>query len=111
MDLIDKLLKLNPNERIGVDSSHTGNPFKEIKDHAFFKDFDFENYRKSPIPLPKSLIALAKKQTVIRKFKRPEDKIVEELKRGLLKKRNEFYMKQTRTFILTSAPSLKYYKN
>jgi len=33
------------------------------------------------------------------------------MKRGILKKRNEFFMKQGRMFILTNEPSLKYYKN
>lgn len=40
-----------------------------------------------------------------------QPKVLKELKRGLLKKRNEFYLQQTRTFILTNEPKLRYYKN
>ena len=36
---------------------------------------------------------------------------IKEIKRGLLKKKNRFYMQQIRTFVLTSEPRLKYYKN
>lgn len=36
---------------------------------------------------------------------------MKELKKGVLKKKNEFYMQQTRTFILTNEPKLRYYKN
>lgn len=35
---------------------------------------------------------------------------VKEIKKGLLKKKNRFFMKQTRIFILTTEPRLKYYK-
>ena len=38
-------------------------------------------------------------------------KEIKEVKRGVLKKRNEYYMKQARTFILTTEPRLSYYKN
>ena len=36
---------------------------------------------------------------------------IKEVKRGQLKKRNQYYMKQVRTFILTNEPKLTYYKN
>lgn len=36
---------------------------------------------------------------------------IKEVKRGILKKRNEYYMKQARTFILTTEPRFTYYKN
>lgn len=38
-------------------------------------------------------------------------KEIKEVKRGVLKKRNEYFMKQARTFILTTEPRLTYYKN
>ncbi len=64
-----------------------------------------------PIPLPKGL---SRAQTVIKKQYKAEnekDKVLREIKRGLLKKRNEYYMQQTRTFILTNEPKLRYYKS
>ena len=36
---------------------------------------------------------------------------IKEIKRGDLKKRNKFFVKQTRTFVLTNEPRIKYYKN
>jgi hypothetical protein len=36
---------------------------------------------------------------------------IKEIKRGELRKKNRFFMQQTRTFVLTSEPRLKYYKN
>ena len=36
---------------------------------------------------------------------------IKEIKRGLLKKKNRFFMQQNRIFILTTEPRLKYYKN
>lgn len=35
---------------------------------------------------------------------------IKEIKRGILKKKNRFFMKQTRIFVLTTEPRLKYYK-
>lgn len=36
---------------------------------------------------------------------------IQEIRRGLLKKKNEWYMQQTRTFVLTNEPRLRYYRN
>lgn len=38
-------------------------------------------------------------------------KEIKEVKRGHLKKKNQYFMKQVRTFILTNEPKLTYYKN
>jgi hypothetical protein len=40
-----------------------------------------------------------------------EPKVIKEVKRGVLKKRNEYFMKQSRLFVLTNEPKLTYYKN
>ncbi|CDW79266.1 3-phosphoinositide-dependent protein kinase 1 [Stylonychia lemnae] len=110
-DLIDQILKVNPQERLGSGGQSDENGINAIKQHPFFRDFDFQNFQQQPVPLPQSLQASARKQTVIKRQIKAGEKYVEELKRGLLKKRNEYFMQQTRTFILTNEPSLKYYKN
>lgn len=43
--------------------------------------------------------------------KKDEPFVLKEIKKGILKKRNEWYIQQERTFLLTNEPTLKYYRN
>ena len=45
-DLIDKLLKINPYERIGFSS------YNDIKTHPFFGDTDFDKVQRREIEVP-----------------------------------------------------------
>ncbi|CDW87721.1 3-phosphoinositide-dependent protein kinase 1 [Stylonychia lemnae] len=121
-DFIDKLLQLDPSIRIGMPFvEDTKKCFEVIRNHDFFNDFDFKQLSKQPVPIPEQLQVLFDKPGTMKKKKKnaidqeenlEEGKIeVKELKRGLIKKRNQYYMKQVRTFILTTEPKLSYYKD
>ena len=49
-DLVEKILVKDPKKRIGYGSKD----YKEIKNHPFFKDINFDNLSEEPIPLNKS---------------------------------------------------------
>eukprot|EP00347_Sterkiella_histriomuscorum_P007491 403348718 len=110
-DLIDKLLQLDPQQRIGTGDPSSDKSYQAIKDHPFFQGINWENLSKNPVHLPQSLASQARKHTTIKKNIKHENRIIEDIKRGLLKKRNEYYIQQTRSFVLTNEPTLKYYKN
>lgn len=45
-DLVKKLLKINPNERLGAGPAGSANDMNALKAHSFFKDKDFSNSHK-----------------------------------------------------------------
>lgn len=51
-DLIDRMLTVYPPDRIGTGEIEKYQQYKSIRDHPFFKDFDFENYKNAAVPLP-----------------------------------------------------------
>ena len=51
-DLIDKLLRVDPNERIGCGPAGSDNDIKAIKTHPFFKSIDFKNLHNMTPPIP-----------------------------------------------------------
>lgn len=107
------MLVVDPNSRLGCGASDSGNSLEAIKRHPFFADLNFETFQTSPVPLPLALLSLAHKKTTVKRVKVPEEseKIVLEIKRGFLKKKNEWFIQQTRTFVLTNEPRLRYYRN
>ena len=50
-DLIDALLKVNPGERLGSGEAGSDNDFRALKNHAFFKDLDFDNVNKVTVDI------------------------------------------------------------
>ncbi|CDW79872.1 agc pdk1 protein kinase [Stylonychia lemnae] len=165
-DLITKLLKKDPQQRIGAGPPGSKNDFQVLKEHPFFDGIDFNDLHLQQPPLKYSQIKQSSKlkhqsaiikevetaelmntniskqnhkrhQTIDADMFMKEQQInqltnnvnmmsfnktpplpkremmqqIKELKKGLLKKKNRFYMQQQRIFILTSEPRLKYYKN
>ena len=54
-DLIDKLLQLEPTNRLGAGSKGSDNDYSALKNHLFFKDFDFSRTASMKINLDKIL--------------------------------------------------------
>ena len=54
VDLVEKLLQLNPLKRLGAGSEDSDINFQALKDHQFFKDISFEKIKSGttapPIP-------------------------------------------------------------
>ena len=100
-DLIDKLLNLNPEERLGCGPLGTSNDFSAIKEHKFFDGFDFTSTTSMKVPIPDSF-KTQRKQTVKRvqtflettdgQMKPATKEPLKEVKRGVLRKRNEWYI-------------------
>ena len=49
-DLIDSLLKQKPEERLGGGRTGSGNDYKKLKAHAFFKEYSFDTIRETKAP-------------------------------------------------------------
>lgn len=50
-DIIDKLLKVNPIERLGAGRPGSDNDFWALKNHAYFRGIDFSLLDQAPSPL------------------------------------------------------------
>lgn len=63
VDLINKLLALNPRERLGYGPEGSDLDFKALKSHAFFKGINFESIAQGEEqpPIPKDLFEEATK--------------------------------------------------
>ena len=57
VDLIDKLLQLNPLKRLGFGGANSGINFDALKNHEFFKQLNFKRIKDGLIapPIPKDL--------------------------------------------------------
>lgn len=88
-----------------------------IREHPFFRtEIDLKNFQSQPVPIPKGVTLLYDKNLTMKRMKKKQNgdegpKEIKEVKRGNLKKKNQYFMKQVRTFILTNEPKLTYYKN
>ena len=58
IDLIDKMLSVDINKRIGCGPLNSDNSFEAIKSHPFFQDMNFETFRENPVPIPPELLNL-----------------------------------------------------
>lgn len=56
-DLIDKMLDLNPLNRLGAGLKGSDNDFRAIKAHPFFSGIDFNNLDKQRVPVPPVLLS------------------------------------------------------
>lgn len=54
-DLIDKLLRLKPSERLGAGPEDSDLSFQALKSHPFFEGIDFEKLSEQEVPVDKSL--------------------------------------------------------
>ncbi len=98
-DLIDRMLQVDMSKRIGCGGSDSLNSFSSIKNHPFFNGVDFSKLSQTPVPIPREYIDAhltpkpkqQRSYTVKREVKKIEEDI-KEVTRGLLKKRNQFYI-------------------
>lgn len=52
VDLIDRLMQLNPYERLGAGVSGTPNDYDSLKQHSFFKSINFKKLHSTSPPVP-----------------------------------------------------------
>ena len=113
-DIIDNLLQINPKRRLGAGRPGGPNDLNAHKSHEYFSSIDFDTLAQQPSPLrdiPEQIIedsqfVQRKSATIL--VKEQQDLVVRE---GVLKKRNEYRIKQARTFILQRDGLIKYYKD
>ena len=108
-DLIDKLIKLDPKDRLGSGSKGSENDYEALKNHPFFKGLDFSKLNEIDIPIKGDLIEESPKDRfTLNKSFSFKDGIVF---KGLLKKRNKFYWNQERLLVLLEEGKINYYKD
>jgi hypothetical protein len=100
-DFVEKLLKVEPSERLGAGKPGSDNDYSKLISHVYFSSIGNVVKMKVPLELPKSIIIESQLdfQTghLSNENTNPANIIVRE---GILKKRNEWYMKQPRRFVL-----------
>ena len=52
MDLIDKLLQVDPSERLGAGKPGTHNDYQALKSHPFFRTFKWDSLKSTNPPIP-----------------------------------------------------------
>ena len=102
------MLKLNPSERLGAGGEN--NDYQALKQHAFFKDVDFESLLDVWIPLAfSSSDQRDSGKSSWTDVGKDEENIV--VYQGELKKKNRYFIYQARFFVLTKDGALNYYKD
>ncbi len=100
-DLIDRLLQLESNERLGAGRPGTDNDFHALKWHPFFKGINFTKLNELTVPIEKKHpeFEMPKQElpTTTQDTKTSDDPIVHQ---GELKKKNKYFWNQERHFIL-----------
>jgi 3-phosphoinositide dependent protein kinase-1 len=106
-DLCLRLIRLEPDKRLG--SGKHGTPFsmEALKSHAFFKGIDFTNLHTHPVPIAVSLDSKRSNSP-----QRSEDQQFEkkEIKQGILKKKCGPFFYYDRVLKLNNEPRLTYYE-
>ena len=69
VDLVDKLLSLNPFERLGAGSPGTTNDYQALKSHQFFNGIDFDQIKLGLIAPPISHDLIENYQRIIKNGK------------------------------------------
>lgn len=52
VDLIDRLLQLNPNDRLGAGPNGSNNDYEALKSHPYFKSINFKTLDATSAPMP-----------------------------------------------------------
>ena len=52
MDLIDNLLKIDPEKRLGAGKRGSQNDYRALKKHNFFRNFDWRSLNSAYPPIP-----------------------------------------------------------
>ena len=52
VDLIDKLMHLNPYQRLGAGFDNSDNDYEHLKQHIFFKSVNFKKLEQIAPPIP-----------------------------------------------------------
>jgi len=52
VDLIDRLLQLNPNDRLGAGPTGSSNDYEALKSHPYFKSINFKTLDATSAPMP-----------------------------------------------------------
>jgi 3-phosphoinositide dependent protein kinase-1 len=52
VDLIDKLMLLNPEQRLGAGQSGCTNDYEHLKSHPFFKTINYKRLQMTAPPIP-----------------------------------------------------------
>ena len=106
-DFIERLLKINPTERLGAGKAGTPNDFSQLMRHPYFEGISFSDLTTIPIPL--SVNSSHDFEIVDHLIPcKGNDNIIRE---GILLKRNKLHVKQERFFVLYMNGELHYYSN
>lgn len=54
-DLIDRILKVDPSQRLGAGAPGSDNDYRALKGHPFFRFIDFATVNSMTVPLDKKL--------------------------------------------------------
>lgn len=118
-DLISRLLKKSPADRLGNGKKGSENDFQKLKEHPFFNEIDWELLRSSDSPL-----LLSEKDQMYDDMDEEEDSDLDEDKMlysnnsqvekkliisGLVKKNKMYFLYNTRQLILYSNGTLEYF--
>ena len=105
------MLQVEWHKRIGAGEKDSDNDYRQIRQHAFFRNIDFESLNSLKMPFTRKASEstdLSKNDSFWCKSGNPE---VTTVYKGELKKKNKFFWSQVRTFVLFSDGKLNYYKD
>lgn len=106
-DLVERLLKLNPQDRLGAGSPGSPNDLNQLIKHPYFSGIDLNNLQTMKVPL-------TLQQNWIEEFEIIDHLIPQKgnydiVREGLLEKRNKVFVKKMRHFVLHKNGQLNYY--
>lgn len=66
-NLIDRMLDLNPMNRLGCGRSGTPNDISAVLNHPFFEGIEFQNLSKTKPPIPPTLLTAFNKSGTVKR--------------------------------------------
>ena len=106
-DLIDRLLKVEPKERLGANKQ-----FMDLKGHKFFSKFNFSKLNEFKVELDPDLFKTSEPNSPIKIEPEPRKKSITGIVfQGELVKKNKYFWGQKRTFYLYETGEIKYYED